>query len=69
MRVPDCTVETDIDTLTAHDGATGARLQGPAYRDALKACQAVGATVEGSTKARDQATQAALAFLKKVFGL
>ena len=66
---PDCTVETDIDTLTAHDGATGARLQGPAYRDALKACQAVGATVEGSTKARDQATQAALAFLKKVFGL
>ena len=62
-------IETDIETMHAFDGATGARLQGPDYRDALKACQAVGATVEGSTKARDQATQAALAFLKKVFGL
>lgn len=66
---PDCTVETDIDTLAAHDGATGARLQGPAYRDAIKACQATGASVEGSTRARDQAAQAALAFLKKEFGL
>lgn len=66
---PDCTVEIDIDTMYAYDGATGARLQGPAYGEALKACQAVGATVEGSTKARDQAAQAAQAFLKKVFGL
>ncbi|MBS0508544.1 MAG: prolyl oligopeptidase family serine peptidase [Proteobacteria bacterium] len=66
---PDCTVEIDIDTMYAYDGATGARLQGPAYGEALKACQAVGATVEGSTKARDQAAQASQAFLKKVFGL
>ena len=64
---PDCAVEFDIDTMYAYDGATGTRLQGPAYGEALKACQAVGATVEGNTKARDQAAQAALAFLKKVF--
>ncbi|HQQ68820.1 MAG TPA: prolyl oligopeptidase family serine peptidase [Alicycliphilus sp.] len=66
---PDCPVEIDIDTLYAYDGTSGARLQGNAYTDALKSCQAVGATVEGSTRARDQAEQAAVTFLKKVFGL
>ena len=39
------------------------------YGEALKACQAQGATVEGNTKAREQAAEAALAFLKKVFGV
>jgi dienelactone hydrolase len=61
----DCPVEIDIDTLNAYDRATGARLQGEAYTAALKNCGAVGATVEGSTRARDKAAQAAVAFLKK----
>lgn len=65
---PDCPLQTDIDTLFAYDGRTGARLQGSAYADAVEACRAVGATVQGNTGARDQAQQAAVAFLKKVFG-
>ena len=66
---PDCPVEIDIDTMFAYDGRTGERLQGPAYGDALKACRAEDASVEGSTRARDEAAQAALAFLKKIFAL
>ena len=63
----DCPVEIDIDTLYAYDRTTGARLQGEAYTTALKNCAAVGATVEGSTRARDKAAQAAVGFLKKTF--
>jgi len=66
---PDCPVAIDIDTMYAYDRTNGARLQGEAYSAALKSCQAVGATVEGSTRARDQAAQAAVAFLKRVFAL
>jgi hypothetical protein len=33
----------------------------------LKSCGAIGATVEGSTRARDQAAKAAIAFLQKTF--
>ena len=63
----DCPIETDIDTLYAYDRTTGARLQGDAYTAALKSCGAVGATVEGNSRARDKAAQAAVAFLKKTF--
>ena len=63
----DCPLEIDIDTLYAYDRTTGARLQGEAYTTALKNCSAVGATVEGSTRARDKAAQAAVGFLKKTF--
>jgi dienelactone hydrolase len=63
----ECPVEIDIDTLYAYDRTTGARLQGEAYTTALKNCGAVGATVEGSTRARDKAAQAAVGFLKKTF--
>ncbi len=63
----DCPVEIDIDTLYAYDRTSGARLQGDAYTTALKGCGAVGATVEGSNRARDKAAQAAVAFLKKTF--
>jgi len=63
----DCPLEIDIDTLYAYDRTTGARLQGEAYAAALKTCGAVGATVEGSTRARDKAAQAAVGFLKKTF--
>lgn len=66
---PDCPLEIDIDTLYAYDRGTGTRLEGTAYGNTLKACRAMGATVEGSTQAREQAAQAALAFLKKVFHL
>jgi dienelactone hydrolase len=63
----DCPLEIDIDTLYAYDRTTGARLQGEAYAAVLKSCTAVGATVEGSTRARDKAAQAAVEFLKKTF--
>lgn len=64
---PDCPLEVDIDTLYAYDASAGTRLQGKAYGDALKACHATGASVEGNTKARDQAADAALGFLKEIF--
>jgi len=63
----ECPLEVDIDTVYAYDRSTGARLQGEAYTAALKACGAVGATVEGDTRARDKAAQAALGFLKRTF--
>ena len=61
----DCPLEIDIATLTAHDRTSGARIQGEAYREALKSCSATGANVEGNRKARDQAAQATLAFLRR----
>lgn len=64
---PECPLETDIDTGYVYDRTTGTRLQGPAFAAALKGCGAVGATVEGSNRARDKAAQAAIAFLKKTF--
>jgi dienelactone hydrolase len=63
----DCSLEIDIDTLYAYDRASGARLQGEAYTAVLKSCTAVGATTEGSNRARDKAAQAAVGFLKKTF--
>lgn len=66
---PDCPLEIDIDTLVAYDRSTGAMLRGDAYTAMLKSCGAVGATVEGNSRARDKAAQAALAFLKKTFAL
>jgi dienelactone hydrolase len=65
----DCPIEIDIDNFQAFDRGTGARLQGEAYNAALKSCRAMGANVEGNTKARDQAASAAVTFLKKVFAL
>jgi dienelactone hydrolase len=64
----DCPLEIDIDTLYAYDRTSGARLQGDAYMTTLKNCGAVGATVEGSSRARDKAAQTAVGFLKKTFG-
>jgi dienelactone hydrolase len=64
---PECPLETDIDTGYVYDRTTGTRLQGDAFTSALKSCGAVGATVEGSNRARDKAAQAAVAFLKKSF--
>ena len=61
----DCPLEIDIATLAAYDRSSGARLQGEAYREALKSCSATGANVEGNRKARDQAAQATIAFLRK----
>jgi dienelactone hydrolase len=63
-----CPLEMDIDTLTFYDASNGQRL---AFADATamnKAkCSALGASVEGSSKARDLAAEAVLAFLKKTF--
>lgn len=61
----DCPLEIDVATMAAYDRNTGARFQGEAYREALKACSAVGATVEGNKSARDQAAQATVAFLRR----
>jgi pimeloyl-ACP methyl ester carboxylesterase len=62
-----CPVEMDIDTLASYDRSTGQRLQGEAYQAVLKTCSAVGASIEGSSKARERAAQVTLAFLAKVF--
>jgi dienelactone hydrolase len=62
-----CPVELDIDTFASFDRNTGQRLQGEAYQAVLKSCSATGASVEGSTKARDRAAQVTLAFLAKAF--
>lgn len=64
----DCPIEVDVETFFPYDRATGARLQGAAYQEAVKSCSAVGASVEGNTGARDKAAQAAVAFLKQTFG-
>jgi dienelactone hydrolase len=63
----DCPLEIDIDTLYAYDRTSGARLQGDPYTTTLKNCGAIGASVEGSNRARDKAAQAAVGFLKKTF--
>ena len=62
-----CPVEMDIDTFASFDRSTGQRLQGEAYQAVLKSCSAVGASMEGSPKARDRAAQVTLAFLAKAF--
>ena len=63
----DCPLELDIDTLYAYDRTNGARVQGDAYTAMLKSCTAIGATAEGSNRAREKAAQAAVGFLKKTF--
>ena len=62
-----CPLEMDIDTFAIYDRGSGQRLQGEALQAAFKACSALGASIEGSTKAREQAAQATLAFLAKTF--
>ncbi len=61
----ECPIEVDVDTFYAYDRGNGARLQGRAYEDAVKECHALGASVQGSNAARDQAAQATVAFLQK----
>lgn len=63
----DCPLEVDIDTLATINHNTGQRLAGDALQQAVKACNAVGASVQGDTAARDKAGQAVVAFLLKVF--
>jgi len=62
-----CPVEMDIDTFASFDRGTGQRLQGEAYQAVLKTCGTTGASIEGSTKARDRAAQVTLAFMAKAF--
>ena len=63
----DCPIEIDVDTLHAYDRTSGARLQGQAYRDAVSACRALGASVQGNKAARAAAAKATLAFLQRSF--
>lgn len=64
----DCPLQQDIDTLGYSDRFTGARLTTAAMQDVSKSrCSAVGASVQGSTSARDAAAKAILAFLAKVY--
>lgn len=65
--VPDCPLAMDVDSYAHVDQRSGQRLQGEALASTQRACQAIGATVEGNRAARDQAGQAVLAFLRKVF--
>jgi dienelactone hydrolase len=66
--VPDCPLAMDIGNFGHVDLRSGARLQGEALASTQKACQAIGATVEGNRAARDAAGQAVLGFLGRVFG-
>jgi dienelactone hydrolase len=66
---PDCPLEIDVETMAAFDKTTGQRLQGPAFQAMQKKCSARGASVESNAAARDQAAKAAVAFLKKTFGM
>ncbi|MGA8516201.1 MAG: dienelactone hydrolase family protein [Burkholderiaceae bacterium] len=63
-----CPLEMDIDGMAFYDFTSGQRLS---FADATalnKAkCSALGASVEGSAKARDKAAEAVLTFLKKTF--
>lgn len=64
-----CPIEIDISNFTAFDRFTGEQLRGEAYQKVLKeSCRSTGATVEGNRSHRASATDAALAFLRKVFG-
>lgn len=65
--VAECPLGMDIDSYALVDRRSGARLQGEALASTQKACQAVGATVEGNRAAREQAGQAVLTFLRRVF--
>ena len=47
----------------------GQRLSGDALQQAVKSCNALGATVQGNSAAREKAGQATVAFLRKVFGV
>jgi dienelactone hydrolase len=67
--VPDCPIEIDIDNFTAWDRSNGQRLQGEAFQAMAKKCVTTGASVGGNAAARDQAGKAAVAFLKKTFGM
>lgn len=63
----DCPLEMDIDTLATYDRVTGKRLSGSDYQQAVKGCQALGASVKGDTAARAKAGETLVAFLRKVF--
>ena len=65
----DCPLEQDIDTLAVMDHNTGQRVTGDAYKQAVEACSALGAHVEGNTVARSKAGDLVAAFLKKIYGL
>lgn len=64
-----CPIEMDINTLYYYDHGTGQRLSGEALQQVQKSCSALGASVEGNKATRDKAGEAAVVFLKKVFGL
>ncbi len=65
----DCPLEQDIDTLAVMDHNTGQRVTGDAYKQAVEACSALGAHVEGNTAARSKAGDLVVAFLKKTYGM
>jgi dienelactone hydrolase len=64
----DCPLQLDIDAMVYQDRSTGAHLTTPAVQEVTKSrCSATGASVQGSTSARDTAAKAILAFLAKVY--
>lgn len=64
-----CPIETDIETLSVIDRASGQRLGGEALAAAQRDCAATGAHVQGDRAARDQAATAIRAFLTRVFAV
>ena len=65
----DCPLEMDIDTLASYNHATGKRLSGADYQQAVKSCQTLGASVKGDKEARAKAGEAVVAFLRRVLSL
>ena len=62
----ECPVERDIDSNKFYDRFTGKELSDDEYKEMLKkSCYKTGASVEGSTDAREQAAKAVTEFLKR----
>lgn len=62
-----CPLEMDIDTLGVYDHNSGQRLTGDAYKQAVKSCSELGASVQGDGAARRKAGEAIVSFLHKTF--
>jgi dienelactone hydrolase len=67
--IPNCPYEFDVETFAIVDRTNGQRIAADQIQAATAKCRGKGASVQGNKAARDEAAKAAVAFLRKVFGL
>jgi dienelactone hydrolase len=67
--IPNCPYEFDVDSFAVVDRSSGQRLAPDAIPAATAKCRGRGASVQGNKAARDEASRAAVTFLRKVFAL